>query len=247
MLEVCVDSVQAAVLAERSGADRIELSVRLEVGGLTPPAHLIEEVRQAIQLPLIVLIRSRPGDFVYSDLECERMVMEATQAIERGADGIAIGGLLHDCQLNLPFLRHAAVSLRKGELVVHRAFDQVPNPESGIETLIELGYQRILTSGGPDHAIDGVPSLAKFVLWARDRIEILPAGGIGPHNAIEILTLGRCKQLHGSFRVRPASSLESNLPDPDAISQTRDLLLGFKTRMLGPTPQQSCTKEIHHH
>ena len=223
MLEVCVDTIQAAILAEKAGADRIELCSALELGGVTPSGPHITGVRNAINVPLIVLIRSRAGDFLYQDLECERMLQEAKQAIELGADGIAIGGLMASRQLNIPFLRSVVNALPKCQLVMHRAFDLVREPAIALEKLVNLGFTRILTSGGPAMAIDGLPNLRNLSEWSRSRIEILPAGGVTAANAEEILAKSAARQLHGSFRMSHENA-SVRYPDGAAIEQTKAIL-----------------------
>ncbi len=219
MLEVCVDTIQAAMLAEDAGADRIELCSALELGGVTPSSPLISAVRRLIQLPLIVLIRSRAGDFFFDSIDCELMLHEAKQAITLGADGIAIGGLISTQELDLNFLRSVANALPNRQLVMHRAFDQVKKPAIALEQLIELGFTRILTSGGPNLAIDGLSTLRHLFDQSQGRIEILPAGGVSAANALQVLTETGTNQLHGSFR-------KASLPDPIAIKQTKAILRG---------------------
>ena len=225
MLEVCVDTVQAAVIAESAGADRIELCSALDLGGVTPSGPLVSAVRRSIQLPLIVLIRARAGDFLFSDLECELMIQEAVQAIELGADGIAIGALFGTMDLNLAFLQAVANALPKSQLVMHRAFDQIREPLLGMEQLIEMGFTRILSSGGPALAIEGIPCLRGLIESSKRRIEILPAGGVMPSNAKEILTRSGATQLHGSFRVTGMSQSHSRMPCKSAIEQTKWILV----------------------
>ncbi len=224
MLEVCVDTLQAAVIAENAGADRIELCSALDLGGVTPSGPLVSTVRRSIQLPLIVLIRARAGDFLFSDLECELMIQEAIQAIELGADGIAIGALVRTMDLHLHFLQSVANALPNSQLVMHRAFDQIREPLLGMEQLVELGFTRILTSGGPALAIDGISCLRGLIEMSKRRIEILPAGGVVPTNALEILKMSGANQLHGSFRVTGTSHSHSRMPCKSAIEQTKWIL-----------------------
>ena len=223
MLEVCVDTIQAAILAEKAGADRIELCSALDLGGVTPSGPLMTGVRSAINVPLIVLIRSRAGDFLYEELECELMVQEAKQAIELGADGIATGGLTDSRQLNISFLRSVVNALPKCQLVMHRAFDHVREPLIALEELVHVGFTRILTSGGPAMAIDGLQNLRRLSEWSQRRIEILPAGGVTASNAEEILAKSDARQLHGSFRMSHEKA-SVRLPDGAAIEQTKAIL-----------------------
>ena len=227
MLEVCVDTIQAAKIAAKAGADRIELCSVLEMGGVTPSGSLVSAVRRAIELPLIVLIRSRPGEFVYSEEDCELMVQEAQTAIELGADGVAVGGLTPSLDLHLTLLSSIASALPKCQLVMHRAFDSVRDPLAALECLVELGFTRILTSGGGEFAIDGTDTLRRLSDLANGRIEILPAGGIAPSNAFAILRDSGASQLHGSFRIATPGEMKSALPSAQAIQQTKMILECF--------------------
>ena len=232
MLEVCVDTIQGAIAAQKAGADRIELCSALELGGVTPSGPFVSAVRREIQLPLIVLIRARAGEFVFDASEQELMIAEAKQAVELGADGVAIGGLVDSGDLDLKLLRSAAAALPKSQLVMHRAFDYVREPIQTLEQLIEIGFTRILTSGGRDTALKGVFELKQLVESARSRIEILPAGGIRSDNAMEILS-GCCTrglgQLHGSFRQALTKGNGFALPDPAEINLSKAVLTLFNS------------------
>lgn len=227
MLEVCVDTIQAALIAVEAGADRIELCSDLDSGGVTPSWQLVLAVRRAISVPLIVLIRSRAGDFIYNDLEHKSMVKQAKEAINLGADGIAIGSLSLTRDLHWKFLSTIRKTFPERQLVLHRAFDHIREPSRGIEEAIKLGFVRILTSGGPVSAIDGVQELHRLSLMAHDRIEIIPAGGIMPSNAWEILTKTGVSQLHGSFRSSVQANEGGKLPDANAITSTKEILKRF--------------------
>lgn len=200
MLEVCVDTLSAAVLAVSAGAQRIELSSQLSVGGLTPSTELIGRVRDAIAVPLIVLVRSRAGDFVYDASERDTMFNQAEKIATLGVDGIAIGGLSSAKTLDLDWLGSLTTCIDIREWVMHRAFDEIVDQSTAMEQLISIGFQRILTSGIPGNALDGVTRLQQLNQWSGGRIEILPAGGIRSENALAILQSTNCSQLHGSFR-----------------------------------------------
>ena len=230
MLEVCVDTIHGAIAAEKAGADRIELCSALELGGVTPSNSLVSAVRVAIQLPLIVLIRARAGDFFFDEQERDLMIAEAKQAIERGADGVAIGGLTGSRELDIPLLRSAKVALPKSQLVMHRAFDHVREPLRALEELVEIGFTRILTSGGANSALEGVLSLKLLNESARNRIEILPAGGVNDGNAKQILTACCTRgfgQLHGSFRRSLLPRDGYAFPEQASISRTKATLSTF--------------------
>lgn len=236
MLEVCVESVEGVRIALSAGAQRIELSERLEVGGVTPSQSLL---RQALQLQesmwtelqqanshhrpnnTVALIRCRPGDFFFGETELQRMRDEAQTAVDIGCTGIAVGASVHGNDLNWDFLESIAHRFPSVERVVHRAFDLVPSPMLAIPRLIDMGYRRILTSGGAERAEDSVEQLREWQEAFGEKIEILPAGGISRSNATAILNHSGCRQLHGSFRGNASDSRQSRLPAPDEIRAVR--------------------------
>ncbi|MFM8569973.1 MAG: copper homeostasis protein CutC [Pirellula sp.] len=227
MLEVCVESLQGARIAVEAGAQRIELSERLSVGGVSPSIELIRSLRREMSESLIVLIRCRAGDFVYSPTELEAMLEQARQAIASGADGLAVGACKPDRSLDWHFLTQLQRVVRSESeaawLVVHRVFDRVPDPLESIERLIELGYDRILTSGPSDRAIESLESLGQWQSASRGRLEILPASGIHSGNALTILQSTLCEQLHGSFTRTPTGSA-SSLPIAEEVAEVRRLI-----------------------
>lgn len=229
MLEVCVDTPQGAVVAMENGAGRIELSAALEVGGVTPSETMIRTVRHLVDRPLIVLIRCRSGDFQFDANECQWMMEEADRAIDLGADGIAIGGLVTGDQLDERFLSSLPSRYPKKEVVIHRAFDHIVDHREAIERLVEWGFTRILTSGGPSTALQGADRLSQLNQESSGRIEILPAGGIQPENAAKILRSTGCRQLHGSFRdprwvLGEKTTLAQRLPCAKRICEVRKIL-----------------------
>ena len=237
MLEVCVDTIEALRIAIDAGAQRIELSENLSVGGVTPSSELIQQARRSCSEALIVLIRCRDGDFSYTQEELDRMLEQAAVAIRLGADGVALGACHQDQSLDWDFLSRAHrvvkdVSLAS-ELVVHRVFDSALDPTSAIERLIELGYDRILTSGPALRAVDALESLRQWQAVAANRLEILPAGGVHAGNAEVILRSTACRQLHGSF-TKTASGQTQLMPSAPEISKVRRILDDY----LAKTPRQ---------
>jgi copper homeostasis protein len=190
ILEVAIASVADAENACAAGADRVELSMALELDGLTPSAGLIAAVQKVCTVPVVVLIRPRPGNFVYSDSELE--VMQADAA--RWPGEVALGCLTAEGAIDVAALRRFPTS----RVVFHRAFDGVADPRRALETLIDLGIPRVMRHAAQ---LDAIAQLREL---ARDRIEILPAGGIRPENVWELLRRTGCTQVHGSFK-RPAS------------------------------------------
>jgi copper homeostasis protein len=227
MLEVCVENLDGVRTAIAAGAERIELSERLEVGGVTPSIGLLLQAIDHAAMdstPLIALVRCRPGDFYFDEGEQRKMLDEIQMAVDTGCAGVAVGASHRGDGLNWGFLETVATRFRGAELVLHRVFDRVPHPMIAIPKLIELGYRRILTSGGADHAIDSIDRLQQWQHAFGDRIEILPAGGINSSNAARILEWTGCTQLHGSFR-GAMDIHENRLPDFEEIRRVKQLFV----------------------
>jgi copper homeostasis protein len=200
MLEVAIGSVDDAAVAQANGADRLELSSALSLGGLTQSLGMIESVRRASSLPLMVLIRPRPAGFCYSDAEFATMCRDAEIAIGAGADGIVFGILTADGNVDQSRCRAMKKLTGDRAAVFHRAFDVVPNPFIAVEQIIDMGFQRILTSGQTVSALEGSSLIGKLIEQGSGRIDILPGGGIRPENVRAIVDATRCVQVHGSFR-----------------------------------------------
>lgn len=210
MLEVCVDTVSAADAACAAGAGRIELCSALDVGGVTPCQSLIQAVRRRITCPLVVLIRPRTGDFVYDESEREQAVESIHIALGSGADGVVVGALTAHDQLDLPYLNTMRLAAGEYQLVMHRAFDFAQQPTLAIDQLVELGFDRILTSGGPSgHVMSHVESLRRIIECAQQRIEVMPGGGVNATNAAALIQACHCRQLHGSFRL-PSAHIDAS-------------------------------------
>jgi len=202
LLEVCVESVADAVTAAAGGADRIELNCALALDGLTPTPGLLAEARRAIRVPLIAMARPRPGDFCYSESDFRVLRRDVHYALEHGADGVAFGVLTDRRRVDARRCRTIIRRLGNNppHLVFHRAFDAVREPLGALEQLIDLGFRRVMTSGGRNTAAAGSPIIRRLIDRAAGRIEILPAGGIRQGNARQIIARTGCDQLHTSLR-----------------------------------------------
>ncbi len=196
LFESCVDSLDGAVASARGGAGRVELCARLDVGGTTPDAALVERCVSAIPIPVFVMIRPRGGDFVYSHAEVSGALRAIDDARERGAQGVVLGALTRDDRVDAECTGRLVE--RAGDLPVtfHRAFDAVPDQFAALEELVAAGAQRILTSGGADTAFDGATRLAALVQQAGGRLTILAGGGVRAHNVREILARTGVCEVH---------------------------------------------------
>src|SRR5689334_22314281 len=176
-IEVCVDSVESAMAAERGGADRVELCDNLLEGGTTPSAGAIAVARDRLGIRLHVIIRPRGGDFCYSDVEFAVMQHDVALAKQLGADGVVIGLLTADGAIDAERSRALIELARPLSVTFHRAFDMARDPYQALEDLIDLGVDRILTSGQEPSVIEGLDLIAELVQLAGDRVIIMPGGG----------------------------------------------------------------------
>lgn len=177
-VEICVTSVASALEAQSGGADRIELCAEIARGGTTPSAGTIAAAVRSLAIPVSILVRPRGGNFIYTDIEHEIMLYDIKAAKELGARGIVIGMLNPDGTIDRDRTAALVSAARPLETTFHKAFDVVRDPFEALETLIEIGLNRVLTSGGFDRAILGVERLASLAKFARGRIEIMAGGSI---------------------------------------------------------------------
>ncbi|XP_051473614.1 copper homeostasis protein cutC homolog isoform X2 [Apus apus] len=199
LMEVCVDSVESAVNAERGGAGRIELCAALLEGGTTPSMGLLQVVKQCVRVPVFVMIRPRGGDFLYSDREVEVMKADIRLAKLHGADGLVFGALTEDGRVDTE-LCTALLVCRPLPVTFHRAFDMVHDPLVALETLISLGFERVLTSGCDSSALEGLSLIKRLVEQAKGRIVVMPGGGITERNLQRILEGSTASEFHCSAR-----------------------------------------------
>lgn len=198
-LEVCVGSRADALAAVNGGADRLELNTALELGGLTPTIGLLREVKEAVPVRVIVMVRPRPGGFCYSPAEQRLIVRDAELLLNAGADGIAAGALLPNKTIDCTFWRDLVRRFSGRDIVFHRAFDIVPDQEIALRSLIDLGTTRVLTSGGCKTALEGAAQIARLVQCAASRIQVLPGSGVVTEHVAELIMRTGCDQVHGSF------------------------------------------------
>ena len=207
-LEVCVDSVTSALNAEQGGADRVELCDNLFEGGTTPSAGCIEVVRQHLTIGLQVIIRPRGSDFLYDDLEFAIMKQDIRVAKDRGADGVVIGLLTPQGHVDRERTGTLIALARPMNVTFHRAFDMTADPFRALDDLIDLGVDRILTSGQRATAWEGIGLIQKLVAQAEGRISIMPGGGINEDNVAALARQTGVGECHVSGRTTVASAME---------------------------------------
>lgn len=216
-LEVCLTSVDDALVAVAAGADRLELNAALALGGLTPSAGMIRVVTSAVKVPVITMLRPHAAGFCYSPADFDVMQIDLTIALQYGSAGIAFGILRDDAEIDKDRCRIIREIIGRGQAVFHRAFDFTPDPFRALEELIDLGFTRVMTSGQRQDAIGGRDLIRQLIDRARGRIEVLPAGGINPENVRDLIAATGCNQVHGSFRGKgPNATAAHDLLVPSA-------------------------------
>ncbi|WP_418510647.1 copper homeostasis protein CutC [Corallibacter sp.] len=197
LLEICANSYQSAVNAQIAGAHRIELCSELSLGGITPSYGLIKEVVEVLNIPVFVLIRPRSGNFCYSDAEFEIMKQDIQMCKNLGVKGIVSGVLNENSTIDLK-RTEALIALSKPlSFTFHRAFDCVPNPEKSIKELMNLGADRLLTSGQHPKALDGIELLKSLKKQSEGKIKILVGSGVNVENVAEFKKAG-FEEIHTS-------------------------------------------------
>ncbi|MCL4124444.1 UNVERIFIED_CONTAM: hypothetical protein GTU68_066829 [Idotea baltica] len=196
-IEICANSYQSAINAQKAGADRIELCSELAVGGITPSFGLISIVKEELRLPLHVLIRPRSGNFTYSKLEFEVIKKDIVMCKKLGCEGVVTGVLNDDNTIDLERTKELVELSKPMAFTFHRAFDWVDNPCDGLEGLIRIGVTRVLSSGQKVKAEEGISLLQKLNSMSDNRIEIMPGGGISKENIRKFKNAG-FKQIHFS-------------------------------------------------
>ena len=207
-LEICTQSLTSALAAQAGGAHRIELCSALEVGGLTPSYATLIETRKQLSIEICVLIRPRAGDFFYSDVEFDLMKKDILFCKQQGAEGIVVGVLNQNRTLDLKKMDILTQLAYPMDIVCHRAFDQTPDPFEALSQLQNLGFQRILTSGQAQNAVDGKEILRGLVETADGKIEIMPGAGVNVNNIQELINYTKATTIHTSAKAKIKSSIQ---------------------------------------
>jgi len=211
-MEVCVDSVESAFNAARGGASRLEVCSALSEGGLTPSPGLLTVISDNVTIPCFAMIRPRPGDFIYSEMELLAMEKDIGMMIEAGAKGLVFGCLNSKGDVDVKQVtRLVSVAKHKQStisLTFHRAIDMTRDLQEAANVVVQLGFDRILTSGGHSKALDGMENIAALVKDLGDRVIVMPGGGISEDNLEEIQTKTKCVEFHASARTVKSSQME---------------------------------------
>lgn len=199
-LEICIDSVHSALIANQAGADRVELCANLLEGGTTPSNSLIEECCNIQGIEVMVMVRPRGGDFCYSDSEFLLMKKDIENIKALGADGVVLGILDKYGNIDIERTKELVLLARPLKVTFHRAFDMSNNIIKALEDVIETGCDRILTSGGKQTALEGMDMINELIEKAGDRIIILVGSGVSEDNIVGLVNNTHLKECHFSAR-----------------------------------------------
>lgn len=233
LLEVCVDNAEGLQAAIDGGADRVELCSALELGGLTPSLGFMRLAAKA-SVPVFAMIRPRAGDFVFDSEDVAIMLDDIDMARQSGLAGVVLGANLVDGRLDAPLLARLVARAQGLGLTLHRSFDRT-GPEFGnaLETAIDLGFERILTSGGAPSAIEGVDELQRLFAQAEGRIIIMPGAGINIGNAGALMERLALTELHGSCsRIMPDSANKTGFSNNGRKQTDAGLVRALKAKLV---------------
>ena len=189
ILEICTNSFESAMAAQKAGAHRIELCTELSVGGVTPSFGFIEKVLSKLTMPVHVLIRPRSGNFTYTESEVDVMQKDIQQCKKMGVAGIVTGALTLENEIDVETTQQLLLASEGLDVTFHRAFDWCHNPNKSLQELKQLGVKRILTSGQQPTSFEGLP-LLKELKALSESIEIMPGGGIHSENVVTFKKAG---------------------------------------------------------
>ena len=217
IIEICATTINSVINANRAGADRIELCSNYSVGGLTPPLELIKEALNISEIPINVLIRPRPGNFIYNDDEINIMKNDIISIMGLGINGFVVGSIKSNGDIDNDFINEVRGLTDTLDLTFHRAFDYLNNQNESIDILINRGFSRILCSGNQNDAIEGIENLISFNKYSNNGIVIMPGGGISKENCLEFKNAG-FKEIHLSG-IPKSNSLDSLDSDYKTIEE----------------------------
>ena len=206
-LEVIGFNIESCILAQAAGANRIELCDNPGEGGTTPSYGFIKAAREILEIDLYPIIRPRGGDFLYSDGEFEMMKTDIKICTDLGCDGVVIGMLIADGTVDKARCSQLVELAYPMAVTFHRAFDRVANASAALEEIIEIGCERILTSGLQPTAMEGIDTIAALVKQAGERIIIMPGSGVRSANIMSFAKKTGATEFHTSARILANSKM----------------------------------------
>ena len=218
LLEIAADGLRSAIAAEAGGADRIELCAGLGEGGTTPSHGVIAATRDAVTIPVFVLVRPRNGDFLYDAREVDAMCRDIRDCAALGCDGVVIGALDADGGIDLAACKAMVAAAGSLDITFHRAFDAVADRARALEQIIDLGCTRVLTSGGARSAPEGVAAIAESIRQAAGRITVLSGAGVNAANLADLVARSGGREFHASARGVVRSPMRHRNPALEGLS-----------------------------
>lgn len=200
-LEICAVGLNNSLLAQQHGAHRLELCENLESGGLTPSFGTLKLAAEKLNIPVHVLIRPRRGNYVYDKTERNIMLHDIELVRQLGFAGVVIGALKHDGTLDSETIEALKDAAGEMSVTFHRAIDVCTRPEAAIETLIRLGIDRLLTSGGATNAMNGAAQIARWQSQYGAHIHIMAGSGITSSNIMDIINITGVSEIHSSAKI----------------------------------------------
>ena len=232
IVEIVVYNIASALKALEGGADRIELCENPGEGGTTPSYGTIELVRQHVNLDVFVMIRPRGGDFHYSSYEFHAMKRDILQCQKLSVDGIVLGILNADGTIDKKRCKELIDKARPLKVTCHRAFDMTRDPFEALEDCIEVGFDRILTSGQQSQAIMGVDLIGELIKRANGRIAIMPGSGVNEQTVEEIVSKTGAQEIHFSAATSYESAMQFR--NQQIAGMGSDAGAEFKLRTVDP-------------
>jgi copper homeostasis protein len=196
LIEAAVESLDDALAAEAGGARRLELCADLDSGGTTPERSVIASVVARVRVPVVVMVRDRPGDFVYTRDELDRMRRDVALALVLGASGVVVGVLTSARRIDVPAMRDLMGAAYGLPFTFHRAIDETRDVLASIDSLRSLGVRRVLSSGGAPVALDGSVTLAAMIERAGPALTVVAGGGVRSTNVVELVRRTGVREVH---------------------------------------------------
>ena len=196
LIEAAVESLDDALAAVEGGADRLELCADLDAGGTTPDRALIASVLAHVRVPVFVMVRDRPGDFVYTRDELDRMRRDVALALVLGAAGVVVGALTQAGRIDVSAMRELMSAAYGLPVTFHRAIDETRDVLASIDALRTLGVARVLSSGGKPVALDGSVTLAAMIERAGGTPTVVAGGGVRATNVAELVRRTGVREVH---------------------------------------------------
>lgn len=219
LLEIACFNLRSAIIAQEAGADRIELCQDYKVGGITPSLEVLSEARKKISIPLYVIIRPREGDFVYSQQELNEMIKYIQWCKDLKMDGLVFGCLTSHHTIDIPACKKLIEQAYPLALTFHRAVDSCHNLVEALQNISDLGFNRVLSSGGKSSALEGKEDLARLNQQFGTKLIVMPGGGIRSENLLPIKQTSKCQEFHSAAIIHQAE-----LCDEEEVKKLKNIL-----------------------